>query len=83
MKRRQFFKMAGMGLGGAVASLLPTQEAEPVIMGVDVAAPGPDETIKQVSDDLGGYLMPQEDQDKLLKWFAKHAKQTNRQEAAC
>ncbi len=57
MKRRQFFKTIGMGLGGVVTSLLPAQEAEPspdkvsyrlggvevepVILGVDVAVLGP------------------------------------------
>lgn len=78
MKRRQFLKTIGAGLAGGVASLFPTQGAEPVILGVDVAAPGPNETIVEVSDDLGGYLVPPEFQERLVQ-----AGQTNEQKAAC
>ncbi len=73
MKRRQFFKVMGVGLVGVVASLFPTQGAEPVILGVDVAAPVPDtsELVVQTPEDLGGFLLPPEYQDELLRQFAR------------
>ncbi len=66
MKRRQFFKTIGMGLGGAVASLLPTQKSESVVLGADVAAPGPG-PVTQTPDDLGGYLVPPEFQERIIQ----------------
>ncbi len=73
MKRRQFLKTIGVGLVGVVASLFPTQGAEPVILGVDVAAPVPDtsELVVQTPEDLGGFLLPPEYQDELLRQFAR------------
>lgn len=79
MKRRQFFKVMGAGLVGLVASLFPTQGAEPVILGVDVAAPGPDTSLLSYwqgpatnQNVQGGYLVPQEYQDELLKRLAEN-----------
>lgn len=73
MKRRQFLKVVGVGLTGVMASLLPTQEVE---IGVDVAVPGPDKVsyVAQTPNDLGGYLVPQEYTDALLRRFAEDNK---------
>ena len=72
MKRRDFFKcMAGVATTLALPVVLP--KVEPEVIGVDMGAEGTDATVVSlhgtnaaVSDDLGGFLVPQEYTDKVL-----------------
>lgn len=71
MKRREFFKsMIGVAATLVLAKL---PKAEPEVIGVDMAAKGADATVvslhetnRAASDDLGGYLVPQEHVDELM-----------------
>lgn len=72
LNRREFFKcMAGVGATLVLPVKLP--EIEPEVIGVDVAAEGADATVMSLygtdgvmSDDLGGFLVPQEYVDELM-----------------
>lgn len=74
MKRRQLFKMLGRtGLGLLLARVASTpkqsEDQANLVRGVDVAVEGADQTVVsiQTSDDLGGYLVPPEYQDRILQ----------------
>lgn len=74
MKRRQFFKLAGRVTLGAVLARILMEPDQPVVMGVDVASEGADTTFVSLHPtnaaapaDLGGFLVPQEYVDEMLR----------------
>lgn len=83
MKRREFFKcMAGVAAMLVLPVALP--EAEPEVMGVDVAVEGADETFVSLHgtnaatpNDLGGFLLPQEYVDELMAAMKEEDRRNN------